>query len=75
MIYIGLLLIVVGWLFQYFSNSRDLQKSFLAIYILGAFLLTLDAFLQRFILLGIMNFATVVVVFLILRKGKIHGRR
>lgn len=75
MIYIGMLLIIAAWVIQYRKKSREIVPMFLMLYVAGVALLVLDALLDRYFLLGIMNLTAGVMAFLVYRGVSVGGRR
>jgi len=66
---IGLVIIVVGWIWQLVSvckTNNQIQKNFLALYAIGVVLLVVDGFMADLISLAIPNAICLIAVLAIL---------
>ena len=53
--YIGLALIIVGWVVQFLKKDKNIDIKFLFLYILGVVLLAIDGFMSGLIELAVLN--------------------
>jgi hypothetical protein len=66
----GLVLIIAGWLVQYFAKKDNLQMWFVALYAIGVALLVIDSFLYGTTMIALLNLVSLIVAILVLWKIK-----
>jgi len=68
----GLVLIIVGWLYQYayMKKKKELRKEFLWVYGIGVALLVIDGFLKGMAAQALLNMIVLISVLLVLGKIK-----
>ncbi len=74
MIYLGLILVIIGWAVQLYSRkSKEIQPAFLLLYSVGVGVLILDGYLSD--ALGIAGLNAVALLLALLVFYKIKSRR
>ncbi len=71
LVILGLVLIVLGWALQAFftyKGEREIHMLFLICYVLGAFILALDGYLESSWLPAVLNTLAVIGVALVIKK-------
>jgi len=68
----GLVLIIVGWLYQYayMKKKKELRKEFLWVYGIGVALLVIDGFVKGMAAQALLNMIVLISVLLVLGKIK-----
>jgi hypothetical protein len=69
--YIGMLLIILGWLIQFLSKDKAIKIGFVLVYAIGVLFLVVDGFMKELTFLAILNlvsFLTAFAVFVKFRK-------
>jgi Na+/phosphate symporter len=69
--YIGLVLIILGWLIQFLNKNKDIQFNFVLVYVIGVALLSVDILREGLTTLGILqlvSFLTACAVLIKIRK-------
>ncbi|MBT3260864.1 hypothetical protein HOC37_02645 [bacterium] len=66
----GLVLIIAGWLVQYFAKKDNLQMWFVTLYAIGVALLVIDSFLYGTTMIALLNLVSLIVAILVLWKIK-----
>jgi uncharacterized protein with PQ loop repeat len=70
---IGLSLIIIGWLIQFFyqlKNKKGINPLFIIIYIIGVLVLVVDGYLSGLIELAVLNLISSIIAALVLIKLK-----
>lgn len=70
MTYLGLLLIILGWLLQFFSKDSKVKRSFVITYAVGVAFLVLDAYMNDQLMLAVLNFFSLISAVLVYQKIK-----
>lgn len=71
MAYLGMFLIISGWVIQFMSKGKEIRKSFVLVYALGVLILVIDYFRNDLNFLSILNlvsFLSALAVFLKIKK-------
>ena len=63
MTYTGLSLIILAWAIQLLSEEKDIKRSFILVYSLGAVLLSIDGFITGLTTIAIFNTVSFVIAF------------
>ncbi len=69
--YIGLVLIIVGWLIQFLNKDKSIKVGFVLVYTVGVALLTIDILREEVTTLGILqlvSFLSALAVLIKIRK-------
>ena len=68
MTYTGLSLIILAWAIQLLSEEKDIKRSFILVYSLGAVLLSIDGFITGLTTIAIFNTVSFVIAFAVFLK-------
>jgi hypothetical protein len=73
---IGLSVIIVSWILQFFfmGKKKKISPIFIGVYILGAGILVYDGFTSRALDLGIANLLALVIAAIVLGKSLVEGK-